>query len=415
MMDLRIQRMLHQATGLDLSQATVDTAIRKRMKQRHIRDKSAYAMEVVKSNAELGALIDLVVVPETWFFRDPEAFSVAGRFALDIAESAGRPVRALSAPCATGEEPYSLAIAMRSAGIAPENFTIDAVDVSQQALRCAQRGVYQRNAFRGNEPSFRDRYFAQGSDGFELSPEIRKLVQFRHANLLNLEPPNGMAYDIIFCRNLLIYFDQATQAAAIGKLRSLLHDDGLLFCGYAEVPGFCLDDFTRAPFPNAFAVQKKKNVPRAAPVRATPPVSARARPRGTAGAATLPKPLPRPEPPPPETAAKQGNPDSLLERANRLADQGTIDDASEAFHAYLGLVPDSAHAHFMLGLLNEQRHDDKAAEVYLRRAVYLEPNHYDALCHLALLAERRGHDGTARNYRNRAARVFERRSQGLDQ
>jgi chemotaxis protein methyltransferase WspC len=303
---------------------------------------------------------------------------------------------------------------MRSAGIAPENFTIDAVDVSQQAVHRAQRGIYKRNAFRGNEPSFRDRYFAQGSDGFELSPEIRKLVQFRCGNLLTLERHNGMAYDIIFCRNLLIYFDQATQAAAIRKLSSLLHDDGLLFCGYAEVPSFCHDDFTRVPFPNAFAVKKKKNVSRGAPLLATPPVPMRVRPRGRDDQATPPKPLSHAAPSPPETTAKQRNPDALLERANRLADQGTIDDASEAFRAYLDLVPDSAHAHFMLGLLSEQRHDDKTAEVFLRRAVYLEPNHYDALCHLALLAERRGHDGTARSYRNRAARVFERRSQGLD-
>ena len=401
---LRIQRLLREATSLDLSPAAVETAMRKRMKQRHVDDLSAYAADAALDKEEIGALIDLVVVPETWFFRDAEAFSAAAGFARRIAVSAGRAARILSVPCASGEEPYSLAIALLAIGVRPDNFIIDAVDVSPQALRHARKGMYKRNAFRSPDLGFRDLHFTQHGDRFALSPEIRRLVHFRRGNLLTLEPLDGQPYDIIFCRNLLIYFDAPTQALAIRKLHALLRDDGMLFCGYAEAATFCLQNFTRTPFSHAFALQKKRD--EAASTRhAAPPLKYR-RMRLGAGAAKKPA-LPSPAP---ATAAVQDDPDALLEKANRLADQGALDKANQAYRTYLELVPDSAQAHFMLGLLSEQCDDDKSAEEFLRRAAYLDPDHYEALCHLALLAARLGNETAAHNYRKRAARVFERRS-----
>lgn len=404
-----IHRMLQQATGLELPPETVESAVRKRMKQRHIRERSSYEAEAVRDKEEFGSLIDLVVVPETWFFRDPEAFSVAARFALDRHAATGVPVRILSAPCASGEEPYSLAIALQAAGMAQDNFIIDAVDISSQVIHRAQQGIYTRNAFRTADLGFRDQYFVHHGDSFELAPEIRKLVRFRCGNLLTLDPLDEKTYDIIFCRNLLIYFNEATQTAALGKLRALLDDDGLLFCGYAETSTFCMNNFVRAPYSNAFAVQKKRSAPvPQATYSVMPFLHRRAWP--VTGMPTLPRPAAAIQPVPRREAAVQEEPDALLKRANRSADEGAIDEASSAYRAYLGLVPDSAQAHFMLGLLREQRDDDKEAAEFLRRAIYLDPNHYEALCHLALLAERQGDKTKARTYRQRAARVFERRS-----
>lgn len=411
MTGLHIQRKLQQATGLDLSVAAVENAVRKRMRQRHIGDASVYETEAMRDPEEFCALIDLVVVPETWFFRDPEAFSVTARFALDLHASTGRTVRVLSAPCATGEEPYSLAIALLDAGLAPASFVIDAVDVSRQIIQRAQQGDYTGNAFRTRDLGFRDRHFIGHGEKFQLAPEILKLVNFRRANLLTLDPLDGLAYDVIFCRNLLIYFNEATQATAIRKLRALLHDDGLLFCGYAETTTFCLHNFARAPYSNAFAVHKKK---RAEPKAAPAGIPFRPRPAriaamtiGTAETQTIRKPVTALQPPVREAEAKKDNHDALLEQANLLADHGSIDEASRAYGAYLELVPDSAQANFMLGLLSEHRGDDKSAQEFLRRAVYLDPHHYEALCHLALLAERHDNKAGARNYRQRAARVFE--------
>lgn len=411
MIEPTIQRMLQQATGLDLSISAVEVAIGKRMKQRHIGDRSSYVSEAIGNPDEFGALIDLVVVPETWFFRDPEAFAVAARFALKLQVSARRPARILSVPCAAGEEPYSLAMALLSSGVARNSFLIDAVDVSPQAIRRAHAGVYSRGAFRSRDLQFRNRYFAPCGGGFELAPEIRRLVHFRCGNLLTLEPLDGNQYDIIFCRNLLIYFNEATQAAAIRKLEGMLDDDGLLFCGYAETTTFSLHNFTRAPYANAFAVQKRRNaehnesdahsafLPRI--------VSTSTDPRKTP---RMPRPVTAPMPAASRSEASANNAEGMLEHANRMADQGAADEASRAYRDYLEVVPDSAQAHFMLGLLSEQRGDDRSAVEFLRRAVYLDPNHYEALCHLSLLADRHGNKTGAQNYRQRAGRVFERRT-----
>ncbi|HYC43284.1 MAG TPA: CheR family methyltransferase [Noviherbaspirillum sp.] len=401
----QLRRMLQQATGLDLPPDAVESAVRKRMKQRHVQDLSVFVAEAARNKGEFDSLIDLVVVPETWFFRDPEAFSVAARFARDHFTATARPVRILSAPCASGEEPYSLAMALRSVGMAEDSFIIDALDISPQVIRRAQHGVYKRNAFRTVDLGFRDRYFTRHGEGFELAPDIRKLVRFRCGNLLTLIPQDGKAYNIIFCRNLLIYFNEQTQSVAMRKLRALLDDDGLLFCGYAETTTFCLNGFARAPYSNAFAVQKKTSGTSQRANYSGLPFLHR-RPMPVTGMPALPRPVAAIQL---ATTAREA-PEALLEQANRAADEGAIDEARRAYRAYLELVPDSAEAHFMLGLLSEQRNDDKDAAEFLRRAVYLDPNHYEALCHLALLAERQGNKAKARTYRHRAARVFERRS-----
>ena len=411
----QIHALLHNATGLDLSAASVDAAVRRRMKQLRIGDEHAYLATAVRDEEELGALVDLVVVPESWFFRDAEAFAAASRFTAARIAEGKEPVRILSIPCASGEEPYSLAIALTDARIPARSFSIEAVDVSPQALRRAQRGVYNRNAFRSRDLSFRDRYFTPHGDGYELFPEIRKLVYFRRANLLLLDaPPGGLGFDIIFCRNLLIYFDAATQVAAIRKLRSLLKDDGLLFAGYAEAATFCLHEFAVAPFAKAFALQKKTAAEARERRPLAPPAGQPARQRPTRIKAARPvRPAARGHAPatPGQEQAPSNDPGALLEQANRLADQGADDEAIAAYQACLQVVPDSAQAYFMLGLLSEHRQDDRSAEQYLRRAVYLDPDHYDALCHLALLAERHGDADTARNFRHRAARVYRRQSE----
>ena len=127
-----------------------------------------------------------VVVAESWFFRDPQVFPFVRRFVATLAALPGRqPVRILSAPCAAGEEPYSLAMALLEAGLVPEQFSIDAIDVSQAALDRARRGVYSANAFRNADLSFRDRWFRSERAGSVLDEAVRRCVHFDRANLLD--------------------------------------------------------------------------------------------------------------------------------------------------------------------------------------------------------------------------------------
>lgn len=406
-----IQMMLYDATGLNPSAATISKAVRARMRELNIVDSNQYAQDVKEGSRELAALIDHVVVPETWFFRDAEAFKAACRVVQEKRDTGTFPVRILCLPCATGEEPYSLAMALLDQAVAPANFVIHGADISTAALQRARNAVYLRNAFRTEDLRFRQRHFAETEDGYALLPHVRELVRFEHANLLALAPrQQSECYDIIFCRNLLIYFDEATQQAAIARLQGLLRKDGLLFTGYAETPAFCRHGFTLAPFPRAFALVRQEPPPPLPPLMGARLRLAHNTPRRTAEATVASRrPITASVPAAAGIELSHGVAPKLLQQARHLADIGKFDDAIRACRHYLKLAPDSAEAHFLLGLLNERMQDLPSAEDCLRRAVYLDPEHYEALCHLALLKEQRGEPVPAAALRQRAARVFGRR------
>lgn len=414
------QTMLREATGLNLSKSIVDRAIKNRMQQTAAADPDAYLAALTP--AELTQLIELVVVPESWMFRDAQAFHAAVEF-VQKRPAAGRPARILSIPCAGGEEPYSIAMAMFDAGVARDAFAIDAYDISPACVARAQAGIYGRNAFRSGDMGFRDRYFTHlGDDEYQIGDQLRKSVRFRQGNLLALNLTGFLGYyDVIFCRNLLIYFDKPTTKAAIGQLRTLLNDDGLLFAGYAEVPSFCQHGFTPIRFPQAFGLKKDDPAPAALPapkikaahpparrtahaVPAAPgaptstPVSA-ARPAATRAAPAKPATVP--------AAVIDAGADPLAQ-ARKLADQGRHKEADALCLAHLARTPDSAEAYFILGLLNEQAQKMNVAEDYWRRCIYLQPDHYEALCHLALLAEQKGDANAASALKARAARIYKR-------
>ena len=397
-----ITQRLRAMTGLDLSEAAIARAVDQRMQACGINVHAEYAMRALQQQEEREALIELLVVPETWFFRDGDAFQAVVQVVRQRLESraAPVPVRILSLPCASGEEAYSIAMALHDAGIAPANFRIEGVDVSARAVELARQADYRANSFRTQDLAFRDRHFDAHANGYTLHSEIRKLVEFRKGNLFDPETASG-PYDIIFCRNLMIYFDEVAQQAAIRRLKSLLAADGVLFVGYAEAATLLRGDFESAPFPKAFALHRRANKP-----ANRQPIPQLKRRRATdSSERKAPVAL---APPPAAPAAVVETP--LLEQARALADRGLVDTAITAYRDILAVHPACAEACFMLGLLSDRRQEPQAAETYLRRAVYLDPNHYEALCHLALLAEGRGSPAIADALRQRAARVYRRRA-----
>jgi chemotaxis protein methyltransferase WspC len=296
----------------------------------------------------------------------------------------------------------------------------------------AQTGIYGRNAFRAQDTSFRERHFSHiGDDEYQIGDALRRQVRFRQGNLLEFDSARHAGwYDVIFCRNLLIYFDQPTTKAAIAKLAAILSDDGVLFAGYAEVPSFCQNGFTPLAHRQAFGL--KKDRPQENTDAAAPPVAKRQRaaaPRTPTPPAMLfaqtPLPLPLAPPPssPPSSAPaaatlRRAGPaanapahpeQDLIEQARNLADLGRFKEAGDMCDAHLRVAPDSAEAYFILGILREHAGKMTAAEDYWRRCIYLQPDHYEALCHLALLAEQNGNQAGAANLKARAARIFQRR------
>jgi chemotaxis protein methyltransferase WspC len=407
---MNARELLQRETGLVLTDAVAERALAERLARLGQLDADAYLATIGAD--EMKALIELVVVPESWMFRDADAFATLARFVRElVAQAPERLVRILSIPCAGGEEPYSIAMALRDAGVPRSATLIEAIDLSEAALARARLGRYTRNAFRGADLAFRDRHFTRDGAEYQINQALREQVMFSRANLLTLDSgANAGRYDVVFCRNLLIYFDEPTAASAIDKLRLMLAERGLLFAGYAEVPVFCNHGFAPLREPGAFALQKARR-----PVTPAAPAA----PRASRAPSPSPSPSPSPAParaartlaPGPPVAVAPPDPAQLLEQAARLAGQGDYPGAASACHAVLFAHADAAEAYYILGMVSECEGKRAVAGDYWRRCVYLQPDHYEALCHLALLAKESGDAAQAAALKQRAARVYERRDE----
>jgi len=407
MLPADFERWFNQTMGLDAATvggSVAERAVTSRMAACGYSDRTTYWHFVQSSSIEQQELIEAVIVPETWFFRDAEAFAALPSLYNDrwAVAHPGVSLRLLSLPCSSGEEPYSIAMALLDAGVPGERMSIDAVDISERSLARAARGLYGAYSFRGRDLRFRDRHFEPIGDGhWLLSEKVRKQVRFRWSNVLDIGlVPNGTVYDAIFCRNLLIYFDQGTQVRTVDVLSRLLAPHGLIFVGPAESGLMLHLGFVSAQLPMAFAFRKasaQPTLPMESPLRlsARAPVVA-----GPATSASMP-PVVRTAPPSPFTRSTDT---ASLESAQQLADSGRFADAANACEALLALRGPSAEVLHLLGLVHGANGESVRAEHCFRKVLYLQPNHEEALMHLALLLENKGDVRSGRLLRLRAKR-----------
>lgn len=226
--------------------------IHERMMICHLYTYEEYLSELQASSAEMQALIELMINSETWFFREKRAFDYISHRLNSNSE--GSFLKVLSLACSSGEEPYSIAIALFDAGLAENDFHIDAIDISQREIDQAEMGEYREISFRGKDLNFRDKFFHETSKGWLINDQIKKQVAFYQGNILENEHQfNLHSYDIIFCRNLLIYLDQKAQKDVLNLIKSLLDKEGILFVSSAETEIVRKSDFKPIMFPGANA------------------------------------------------------------------------------------------------------------------------------------------------------------------
>ena len=163
------EALLYREIGLDsqtIGSNAVARAVQERLTARGLDNLEAYWELASGSKEELQELVEAVVVPETWFFRDPGAFEAMTQRVGDLlpARSPQDPIRMLSYPCSTGEEPYSMVMSMIAAGVDPKLFAVDAVEISRRSLEIAKRGAYRKHSFRGVGPEWKARFFAEARD-----------------------------------------------------------------------------------------------------------------------------------------------------------------------------------------------------------------------------------------------------------
>ncbi len=192
-----------------------------------------------RSESEFDQIYDLVTTNETYFFREPAQLNA---FAEEIvpelmAKKSLKRIRIWSAGCSSGEEPYSIAMLLQEAGWYQKgSFEIFASDLNQAVLQKARRGVYRENAFRSTSPRMREKYFTKEPDGsWKISDDIRNRVSFGR---LNIYDEGRVALlgtlDVVFCRNVIIYFDDASKRVVINNFYNRLVDGGYLLLGHSE-------------------------------------------------------------------------------------------------------------------------------------------------------------------------------------
>jgi len=184
-------------------------------------------------------VVDAMTTNETFFFRDKvpfEQFRDTIVPALLAARAREKRIRIWCTACATGQEPYSLAMALKGMGAALAGYKVQilATDLCAEVLERARAGIYsQFEVQRGLPIQQLVKFFAQVGERWQIAPEIRAMVQFRTLNLLADFKPLG-TFDLVFCRNVLIYFDQPTKTAVLERIARQMPDDGFLVLGAAE-------------------------------------------------------------------------------------------------------------------------------------------------------------------------------------
>ena len=412
---------------------------------------------------EIRALVGLLTVGETYFFRHPEQFRAFGDLSAAAglaAPAASRPLRVLSAGCASGEEPYSLAVAAwQRLGGGDRQISVTGIDINRASLERAARGRYSAWSLRETPADLRRRWFTPAGAEYEVDRSLRSMVRFVETNLAEEDPSIWMpeAYDVVFCRNVLMYFTVEAARDAIRRIALSLAPGGHLFLGSAEslrelstAFELCYTHGTfyyrkRGPWTEAAAGARDAGAAPSAPpepppdasaatdrpwfeivrdasdriqslsLRSGPPAGA---PAGGAApphladdvralvsnerfaeALELVEGLPR-------AAADQ--PEVLLLRAVLLAHRGRFDEAERVCFELRALDARSAGAHYVLALCRESAGDHEGAVQNDRVATYLDPDFAMPRLHLGLLARRAGdREGARRELQKAMALLLE--------
>lgn len=412
----QIEKILQRHMGLNaavVGRSAVHNAVRRRMHVHGCASVADYHRHLLNDLNELDQLTETVVIPETWFFRDRRPFDALARFARNHVQTSEAPLRLLSVPCSTGEEPYSMAITLLEAGLQPQRFELLAIDISARALAQAGHGAYGPNSFRGDQdPAVLGRYFSTSDQNRRVTDQVRRAVKFRQFNLLDESFSHSLApFHVVFCRNLLIYFDEPTKRRCYEVLHHLLLDDGLIFFGHAECGLVPADLYKPGEYLNSFGFRK------------APPVSHGHRHPRTSGSATVrrsPRHAARSQR---EQAPRRGGttaPPKLaptgaaqdLSTAAELADRGDLAAARILCERHLRARDHQAQAYFQLGLIEVADGQNAQAIDCFRKTVYLCPDHHEALIHWSMLLAHQGDAEGATRLRQRAARLADKAAAG---
>ena len=419
-------QLIERFTGLAIDRGGMRTALERFVTERMrklglARVEDYVALTADPAGVEQRLLIDAITVPHTWFFRDPEQLqTIAGL----LAAAPPGPVSVWVAGCATGEEAYTIAIIGRRIG---RDLTVLATDVNEKALAAAQRGVYSAAAVR-DVPAADRHWLSEHEHGFTVAPALRSSVSFVRHNLVDPPPHSqGGGWNLVVCRNVLIYFAPAPHARVLERFARALREGGTLVVGGSEVV-FDPPTGLKLVASGTRMVLRRTSAPAAAPPGrfsprprpVTPPtVSAAPRPVLTTEAA-VPRPAPangsavaRPapttdpaltrraqtaDPTGPHEARPQVGDDHLVAELNRghaQFERGEHSAAIAVFEELVRLYPVEAEVWLFLGIARYAQGLVPDAANALRSSLCLKPELWPAGFYLARAYDRLGRHADA--------------------
>jgi chemotaxis protein methyltransferase WspC len=269
----RIVQRLADAAGIDpasLEERRMAWTIERRCRHLHLQGPSAYLDHLESSTAELEDLIDALVIHETRFFRDPAVFDHLRVWAQGIVASCPGPLRALSAPCSTGQEAYSVAAILRCSGIG--SFSIDAFDISHTAVAVAQSGVYPARALDDVPADLKAACGTLENQQWHMGDELRSRIRFKRRNLADASAlASEPGYHLILCRNLFIYLHAGARAILARSLCKALLPGGRLIVGVGDRVAELNARFTAVHPGAGFELTHKAPAPPVIALSAAPP------------------------------------------------------------------------------------------------------------------------------------------------
>jgi chemotaxis protein methyltransferase CheR len=416
-----------------------------------------------KGTAEWRSLAEQLTVNETFFFRNPDNFLALAQNVLPErirAKAQTKQLRILSAGCSSGDEPYSLAIMVREAlpDLAAWDVKIIGIDINPAILLKATQARYSEWSLRATSEDVRRRHFRVDGADFVLAPEIQKMVSFEERNLVDEDPLfwKSLACDVVFCRNVLMYFSPETARGVVRRISQALLPRGFLFLGHAETLRGITPEFHLCHTNDTFYYQQRDACDAAlTATRAAPPgepaedllpavvestanwvdviqhaatriamlADARMRaPEPAKSQVTRTHPGSQPVVMAPARtwdlslvleavrqerfadaleligslpADSQEDPDALLLRAVLLTNHGRLKESEEVCRRLLALDELNAGAHYLMALCSEHAGDASGAIEHGLTAIYLDPGFAMPHLHLGILAKRSGDDDTA--------------------